>query len=211
MSGLLMFYDTETTGMSDFKADYAADIQPCLLQLGYKVVDPQSRLVVFEIGHLVDSTMLPQWKGIHPDAQAIHHITEDMIRKYGIQPDKAYAGFQKWVERCTTFIAHNDQFDTRIMQCHAKRVGYNPGVFEGRRKFCTMQFTTNICKIPNARGNGNKWPKLIEAYCNLVDSKGFKDAHSALPDVNACEEIFWKLVDKGFLSVTPDGVVNATA
>lgn len=204
-----MFYDTETSGLPDFRADYAANSQPCLLQLGYKVVEPQTRAVIFEIGHLVDSTRLPQWNGIEPGAQAVHNINEDMVRAYGIDPQKSYEGFQKWVERCSTFIAHNDSFDTRIMNCHAKRLGFHPDTFQQRNKFCTMQFTTNICKIPNGKG-GVKWPKLIEAYCNLVDSKGFKDAHNALADVIACEEIFWKLVDKGFLEVSFDGGVRGT-
>lgn len=201
MNKLAMIYDTETTDVTDFKASYDAPHQPCLIQLGYRVVDVGTRAVIFEVGHLVDSTGLPQWRGISEGAFNAHKISEEAVRTYGLNPDTTYKTFQRWVERCSLFVAHNDQFDTRIMQCHAKRVGYNPGVFEDRKKFCTMNFTTNICKIPQVNGRGNKWPKLIEAYCNLVDAKGFKDAHNALADVNACEEILWKLEDKGLLNV----------
>lgn len=205
MTDLIMFYDTETTGVTDFKSAYDAPHQPNLIQLGYKVQDPHTRAVIYEVGHLVNTTGFQEWNGIEPGAEAVHHITEKDVRTYGHTPKHTMNHFLFWAELCGTFIAHNDQFDTRIMQCFAKRAGFSPDVFGTGRKFCTMQFTTNICKIPNAKGYGNKWPKLIEAYCNLVNKNGFPDAHNALADVNACSDIFWKLVDKGLLAINQEG------
>src|SRR5690606_10781899 len=111
-------------------------------------------------------------------------------RLYGADPEKVAKNFQYWAEKCDLFVAHNNDFDTPIMQCFMFRAGYNPGVFSTGNKFCTMKYGTNICKIPNPKGFGFKWPTLTEAYTSLIDSKGFKNAHNALADVNPCADIF---------------------
>lgn len=197
MSALIMFYDTETTGKGDFKADYAAPHQPHLVQVGFKVMDPVRRETIYEVGHLVDSTRLPTWKGIEPDAEAIHGVSELSLKLYGVSPEKSMAAFLFWAERCFMFIAHNESFDSRIMQCHAKRTGYHPDVFQGGQKYCTMLRSTQICQVPAPNGRGGfKWPTLTEAYKILVDDRGFGNAHNALADVNACAEIFWKHVER---------------
>lgn len=197
MGQLIMVYDTETTGKSDFKAAYNDPRQPNLVQLGYKVYD-RSKRVIFEVGHLVDTTVFAFWTGIEPDAQAIHGVDEASIRLYGWDPDTTMKLFMEWAQRCDLFIAHNDQFDTRIMQCFASRSGWNPAIFHDAKKYCTMTTSTHICKIPQTNGRaGNKWPKLNEAYPYFMDGAQFKDAHNALADVNACGDIFWAHVERG--------------
>lgn len=197
MRKYVMVYDTETTGKTDFKAAYDAPHQPNLVQLGYKVYDPISRAVIFEIGHLVNSTVLDSWTGIHPDAENVHKISQEMIEDAGWSPSDSISMFQRWANRCFVKVAHNESFDLNVMQCAAKRSGWSPDLFPGMLTFCTMQRTTNICKIPHPKGwNSFKWPSLDEGYKFFVDPKGFTDAHNALADVNACGDIFWKLVDK---------------
>lgn len=203
-ANLIMFYDTETTDVWDFKASYDAEHQPNLIQLGYKIYESQSRTVVAEIGVLVNSAKFDTWRGISEGAQNVHKISEEIVRNWGYDPALVMNEFVEWADRCQTFVAHNEQFDNRIMQCFSKRAGFSPDVFGTKSKFCTMQFTTNICKIPSPKGKGFKWPKLDEAYRNLVDKNGFSDAHNALADVNACADIFWKLVDKGLIVHDPE-------
>lgn len=200
MSNLIMFYDTETTDRTDFQAAYDAPHQPNLIQLGYRVVDPKTRAVIFEVGHLVDSTGLKEWKGISEGAASVHKITEEDIRTYGVHIDKSIQGFEKWASRCSLFVAHNEKFDNGVMQCAAKRAGFSPDLFSTGSKFCTMQSGTGICKVPNRNGRaGFKWPTLQEAYTIIVDPVGFKGAHNALADVNACHDIFWGYIDGGHI------------
>lgn len=198
MGELIMVYDTETTGKFDFKAAWNAPHQPNLLQLGYKVYS-RDKKVIWEVGHLVDSTTFPTWDGIEPEAQAIHGVDEVSIRLYGSSTDKTMKAFNFWAEKCNLFVAHNDPFDTKIMECFAFRAGFNPTlVFNGQKKYCTMTTSTQICKIPQPSGRGGyKWPKLNEAYPFFMDGAQFKDAHNALADVNACGDIFWKHVERG--------------
>lgn len=202
MADLIMVYDTETTGVKDFKAAWNAEHQPNLLQLGYKVYD-RKREVIFEIGHLVDTTGFKEWRGIEPGAQAVHGISEDSVKMYGSDPDKSMKAFNYWAEKSFLFVAHNEQFDNGIMQCFAYRAGWNPDVFQGKPKYCTMMTSTNICKIPSPNGRGGyKWPKLNEAYPFFFDGAQFKGAHNALADVNPTGEIFWEHIDRGLYALS---------
>ncbi len=204
MSNLALFFDTETTGKSDFKAPFNAPQQPNLLQLGFQVydLDTPEPLVIYEAGHLVN-TLVDSFPGpteVEAEAEAIHHISKQSTIEHGLTPDATMDNFLFWLSKCGTTVAHNSQFDRMIMQCFAHRAGYSPDLFASKRNMCTMQITTPICKIPNANGRaGNKWPKLIEAYCNLVNKAGFSGAHNALVDVNACAEIFFVLRRSGLL------------
>lgn len=196
MRDLIMVYDTETSGLWDFKAAWNANHQPNLVQLGLKVYTPE-RKVVFEAGINVDTTLFPSWNGIHPEAEKVHGITESLLKAYGDTPEYAADVFLKWASQSKLFIAHNEPFDYKIMQCFLSRVGYNPDFYNGGQKYCTMMSSTNICKIPNPKGYGNKWPKLDEAYPFFFNGKKFDNAHNALADVNPCAEIFWEHVDRG--------------
>ena len=196
MANLVIFYDTETTDVWDFKADWNAPHQPNLIQLGYKVQDLQSRQTLFEVGHLIDTTPFESWKGISPGAQSAHGISEASLREWGTLPADAMHQLDHWARKCVLRVAHNESFDFQVVRGFAHRTGYSPEVFPPlARAYCTMKSTVNVCKVPAKSGYGYKWPKLDEAYRALVNQKGFRDAHNALADVNACADIFWTLVD----------------
>lgn len=194
---LIMVYDTETSGLWDFKAAWNAEHQPNLVQLGIKVYTPK-REVVFETGINVNTTEFPSWNGIAPEAQNVHGISEELLRAYGDTPEYAAETFLKWANRCNLFVAHNEQFDYKIMQCFLQRAGYSPDFYAGANKYCTMMTSTNICKVPSPNGRGYKWPKLNEAYPHFFNGKQFDNAHNALADVNPCAEIFWVHIDRGY-------------
>jgi DNA polymerase-3 subunit epsilon len=191
---LICFWDTETTGFVDFKIPWNDPKQPNLLQLGMKVTT-QSREVVFESGILVDSTRFPEWSGITEGALNAHKITEAVIREHGQDPQEVLNLWYKWAQRCGLFVAHNKEYDARVLQAFAFRLRDNPDIFLGGQTLCTMHTTRPLCKIQSQHYGGFKLPKLEEAYKALVDTRGFKGAHSALGDVNATSEIFWRLVD----------------
>lgn len=197
---LIMVFDTETTGKSDFKASYNAPQQPNLVQLGYKVYDRDAN-VIFEIGHLVNSTTMKEWNGIEPEAEAIHKVSQQSIEKYGTSIEGTFKAFSSWAKRCNLFVAHNAPFDVNVMQCFAFRQGASPDLFSHGNIFCTMNNTTNICKIPNVGRGGFKWPKLDEAYRFFINEKGFGNAHNALADVNAAGEVFWHLKKAGLVPI----------
>lgn len=196
MPELIMVFDTETTNKWNFQAPWNDAEQPDLVQLGYKVFTKDKQCVM-EAGFLVDTT---SWKtfNMSPEAQAVHGVTIENLSVYGSDPEEAAFIFLKWAERSFMRVAHNIQFDDMIISLFMNRAGFSPDSWKSsNRPFCTMKSTTDICKIPHPKGwNSYKWPSLQEAYTKLVDQKGFKGAHDALVDVNACADIFWTLVDR---------------
>jgi DNA polymerase-3 subunit epsilon len=194
---MFTFFDTETSDRWDFKAPWNAEHQPHLVQLGYEIYD-RNRSLVKTVDVVVDSRQLTGWNGIEPGASAVHGITEERMATEGVHPEFVAKQLVDDFSSCGITIAHNNEFDMKILQCFLYRCGYTPDVlFQGKHNLCTMKPLTNILKIANKNGRaGYKWPTLTEAYMSLVDSKGFEGAHDALTDVRACRDIFWAVWDQ---------------
>lgn len=99
---------------------------------------------------------------------------------------------------CTHIVAHNVGHDCKVLQWV-----YN-SFTRGRKTpwsnrispICTMEQSTPVCRLKSAYP-GFKYPTLMEAYCLLVDSKGFDGQHTARADVQACRRLFYALLDLG--------------
>jgi len=95
------------------------------------------------------------------------------------------------------WIAHNIPFDFMVWKSMQFRAGFLESRRGYPRQFCTMNATTEICKLPGRFGK-YKWPKLSEAYFHAT-GKELEGAHDAMVDVKACKEIFFWLKEKGKL------------
>jgi DNA polymerase III epsilon subunit-like protein len=65
-----------------------------------------------------------------------------------------------------------------------------PDSLASKRKICTMQGTTNFCKINGLYGY--KWPKLSELHYKLF-RENFEEEHNAAVDIHATAKCFWEL------------------
>lgn len=63
-------------------------------------------------------------------------------------------------------------------------------IMDTKRSFCTMQASTNYCRIPGKYGF--KYPKLQELHRKLFGCD-FDNAHDALSDIRATEKCFWEM------------------
>jgi DNA polymerase III subunit epsilon len=93
-------------------------------------------------------------------------------------------------------VAHNIQFDARIIGVEAQRAGLQFS-FEGRFIYCTMMNTVKVCCIPK-RGGGHKWPSLLELHQHLFGLR-FNEAHDARHDVRATADCFFELRKRDLL------------
>jgi len=99
--------------------------------------------------------------------------------------------FQNFLKKSDMIIAHNLNFDRRVMLTAYNRENVDPNELVNKKSYCTMVESTNILKLPPKAGfSGYKWPTLQEAYCHLVDSSGFSGAHDAQVDVDALISVF---------------------
>lgn len=186
---MILFFDTETTGKLDFKADMTAVEQPNLVQIAALLQDVERRMV-----GQINFIIKPQGWVITAEVAAIHGITNDRAILYGVPIKTALSAFNSFCENASILVAHNLQFDYRIMTTAYFRAGIqNPMFF--LEKFCTMTAATDICKLPGNYGK-YKWPKLSEAHRHFFGSD-FEGAHDAMNDVNAMIKVYWQLRDGG--------------
>jgi len=182
----LLFFDTETTGVPrNYKAP-ASDLKnwPRLVQIAWLLVD--------EDGAEIESAeyiVKPEGFTIPADAAKIHGITTEMALRDGANISVVLAGIVSSLSKVSQLVAHNIDFDEKILGAELLRAGL-PNVVETKRRLCTMRSATDFCRLPGAYGF--KWPKLDELHRKLFNEP-LSGAHRALVDVRACARCYFEL------------------
>lgn len=179
-----LVFDTETTGLPKFTKKHDDPGQPHVVQLGMQLTDDAKREVLMSINLLIYAG-----KDSEPKAFEVHKKTPDLLRKFGVHPELAVHLFIVLANMVDRLVAHNIDFDEWMLKCECARLDLNYPT--NITTFCTMKNSQRV-----GTHAGGKWPKLIEVYREMVNPKGFINAHDALADVNACREVFWALLDE---------------
>lgn len=190
-----LIFDTETTGMVQFRKPPEDRSQPDLIQLGMLLVEtsdwkPRARHSL--LVQLADGVK------IEPGAREAHGISEEDCARYGVAPVVACSLFNQACMRADIIVAHNLSFDTSIMKTALYRVGNKPNRLDGRQHVCTKEASTDVLKLPGKYGY--KWPTLAEAYRHYTGQE-IEGAHDALVDTEACLDIFRGLVQEGIVEL----------
>ncbi|MET3998862.1 3'-5' exonuclease [Marinobacterium sp. MBR-109] len=188
----ILFYDTETTGLPDWKAPSESETQPHLVQLAAILANADTRQVISAL----DLIIQPNGWEIPDEVSEIHGITTDMANKVGVNEADALAVFMKMTGGKR--VAHNKTFDQRIIRIGLKRYGYSDHSIdqwaEKDNHDCTMLMAKPIMQMGPKGRYGYKSPKLSEAYLHFT-GKELQNAHSAMADAQACMEIYWAMQD----------------
>lgn len=88
-------------------------------------------------------------------------------------------------------VAHNMNFDIKVFG--AECIRYNANVGKKLVKVCTMESTTELCRLPPFRSGKHKYPKLVELY-KILFKEDMKGNHDAFADVIGCRECFLELI-----------------
>jgi len=190
---MYLFFDTETTGLP---RNYQAPLDdffnwPRIVQLSWSLYDAD--------GHHWESNnyiIKPDGFVIPPEVAKIHRITQERAMAEGVPLLGALEHFVRDVKSAGYLVAHNIDFDEKIVGSELLRAKMENPV-TAADKICTMKSSVKFCKIPSGRG-GYKWPNLTELY-QTVFQTNFPDAHDAAVDVQACAECFFALKRKGIL------------
>lgn len=183
---MYLFFDTETTGIpKNYKAP-VSDLKnwPRLVQIAWLVADATGNEIA-STEHIVK----PNGFTIPPDAAKVHGITTELALQQGLDINVILDSIVKDIAKASVLIAHNMQFDEKILGAEFLRSGY-PNHVEAKQRKCTMQSATNYCRISGPYGY--KWPSLQELYVKLFHEE-FKGAHHALVDVRACAKCYFEL------------------
>lgn len=195
-----LFFDTETTSLPKKYFDQTGKrktIWPHIVQLCWIILDDSD----FSMQTHDYIIKLPYNVYVDPVSESIHHITHDMIRKYGKDPLTIFTTLKEDMLSVDYIIAHNLNFDKSVFVAECKR--YNiPNPFHDidyDKQFCTMQLGTPLCKIhfPQRQQQNNlfsqhvsfnthnhhhtktnkykyKYPKLIELHDYLFPQDKYK-------------------------------------
>jgi len=188
-----LYFDTETTGKLNYNAPAIHNSQPHLVQLCALLQD-ESGEIVSEVNLIVR----PEGYDIPAEAAAIHRIDTALALSVGVRLSNACFIFRDLMERADIAVAHNIDFDTKIMQRAFFETDTPPLPWEQIPQRCTMKAATPLCKIPGPRGY--KWPKLTEAHTAFF-GVGVDGAHNATADTHACRRIHNYMVRIGAFGV----------
>lgn len=196
---LALVYDTETTGLPLFKEPSEHPGQPHLVQLGAALIDLDTRV----IQSTLDVIIRPEGWTIPEEVSKVHGITTERALEVGVPEGEALGMLLAMHDRAQLRIAHNEQFDARIIRIACMRI-YPTHQGEiciadewkaGPAK-CTQLISTPILKLPptekmkRAGFLKHKSANLGEAY-EFFTGKKLDGAHSAMVDVRACMEVFF--------------------
>jgi len=185
--------DTETTNLFDYRKPADAEGQPRLAQLALVFLAPD-HTIEREVAFLIK----PEGWTMSAETAAIHGLTQEKLLAEGVPVLGALTAYNEALDGEYIVVGYNVSYDLKVMRGELRRAGLADR-FETTRSVDCMRPLTSVCKIPKAKGNGYKLPKLVEAYRHLFN-KDFDGAHGAPADAHACAEIFRHMVANNLLS-----------
>lgn len=183
---MYLFIDTETTGIPANHKAPASDLKnwPRLVQIAWQLTDEDANEV-----SRAEYLVKPEGFIIPLAATKIHGITTGLAHRKGAALPTVLTAIAAAIKKASLLVAHNMQFDEKILGAEFLRSGY-PNSVESKARACTMQASTNYCRLPGPYGY--KWPTLQELHMKLFN-EAFEGAHRALGDVRACARCYFEL------------------
>ncbi|MFT4250751.1 MAG: exonuclease domain-containing protein [Candidatus Woesearchaeota archaeon] len=190
---MYLFFDVETSGLPlNYKAPVTDTSNwPRVVQLAYQLYDEQGVLLQ-ETNRIVK----PEGFIIPKEATAIHGITHEEALEKGLLLLDVIEEFLSYAQDAKLFIAHNADFDSKVLDAELLRNQYEPLLTTSCDCLCTMKSTTAVCKLPSPYGY--KWPRLEELH-EFLFKKSFQGAHNALVDVQITAKCFFELRKRKYL------------
>lgn len=193
-------FDTETTGLFVFRDKETGDLvpaddprQPRMASCAFILCDETGAAMIREKRYIKpDGWCMPQGEG---SAGAINRLTDEFLTENGVPVSEVLDMWEGFIGSGLIAVAHNAQFDAKMMRAELRRAGRDD-MFEETRQTCTMR----SCKayqdagMPIKRG---QYVKLEEAckFFGIV----LENAHDAMADAEACREVLAILIRDGNL------------
>lgn len=188
----ILAFDTETTGLLDFKLDLMDATQPRVVQLAAVLLENNGDRL-----EEMNCIIKPDGWIITEQTSSIHGLTNEICEERGVPMLEALNQFNSMKARATQRMAFNIDYDKRMMAREAQLYGV-PHDSEGLVSHCVMRLSKNIVKCPPtekmmACGRKDfKNPKLSEAYLHFF-GREMENAHDAMADVNATVAIWFAI------------------
>ncbi len=209
---MLLFLDTETTGLPDFNLPITHPSQPHIVQIAAWLGEPpvgRDYAPMLECRHVasLNAVIRPSGWEVGAHAERIHGISTRYALAFGEDLAHTLRRFFEMVKLaddkengCSgTLIAHNLPFDHRMLTADAARAGLDATPLGLLKPFCTMRALTPRMRLPGKWPGKYKWPNLTEAhrFC-FPDTADFDNKHTAMGDLLACKDIYLHGLTEGW-------------
>lgn len=181
----VLIYDTETTGIPDWKIPSDDPTQPHLVQLAAILCNVDTK----EIIQSIDLIIKPDGWTIPEEVTAIHGISTEKALEVGVSEKFAVEALLQ-IRAGADRVAFNKTFDQRIIRIAMKRYFDEKTMDEWAIKddhHCAMRMAQKVV--------GGKYPTLAEAYKHLT-GEDLENAHSAMADTLACMKVYFSILDQ---------------
>lgn len=184
--------DTETSGLFDFSQPADAEGQPRLASFAMVAADDDLNMIC-----ATAVLVKPSGWVMSAEAESVNHLSQGLLLRHGVPVGEVLWRYASEIAAGAIIVAHNAQFDTKMMRAELRRAGFADMV-NSTRSICTMKALTPILAIPKANGRGGfKFPRLSEAV-ELCLGRPHVGAHGALPDALACLDLLrWLKANHG--------------
>ena len=197
MSPKLLFFDCETTGLPSRRNASPLDVAvwPRLVQIAWGIFDPLGNTE-----GLQSSIIRPDGFEIPAEATEIHGISHERAVREGRALADVLDEFVAAVEDPEIrLVAHHLAFDLGVAGSEIVRANKSRRLFE-IPGLCTMETTTELCRLPRWGGAGFKWPTLMELHVHVF-GEPYDHPHDAASDLQACARCFFRLLEDGYYSL----------
>lgn len=184
--------DTETSGLSNFKLPADHPEQPWLAELAMIRVDENLQI---ESEHIF--LVKPDGWVLSEEAARVNGLTMERLEAEGTELTEVLFEYTKAIREGRAVIAHNAQYDCKIMRGMLRRRGLDD-LFEETPNFCTMRKSIGfVIKADGKKG----WPKLSDCCAHFKIPQA--EQHSAIHDARSClETVRW--LKKLGVEITPE-------
>lgn len=186
-------FDSETTGLVNSREPPSHPSQPHLVQLAAIIWDLDADRELSSISLIVK----PDGYEIPRGASDVHGITTETARAVGVPLVVALAAFNHLLRATSDHVAHNSDFDVKVLLAAYHRVGRPVAPINPK---CTKNLAEPLLKLPPTprmieTGYGHKFkaPTLTECVRFFFD-EDLSGAHDALVDARACARVYREIL-----------------
>lgn len=186
-----MTYDTESTGLVQFKLPSSDPAQPRIIQLAAELFNDDTEERIDGINYLIR----PDGWTIPADITELTGITMERAMDTGVPLMQALPEFlELWKQVNLHRIGHNESFDMRMVRIEMMRfLTYGAALadeWKAGPAFCTQGKSTKIVNAARPDGEKKKTATLGEAYKHFT-GKDLEGAHNAGVDIAATKVVYF--------------------
>lgn len=193
---MYLVVDCETNGLPRSRNSHYTTVRnwPRAVQVAWCMFDSE-RSPMCSASHIIR----PDGWRIPSSASDIHGITTKRAKDEGRDIADVLAELAAVATQARVVVAHNAEFDGSVLAAEYLRLALRPP-FVPDKMICTMQSSTNFCRLPGGPYGQYKWPTLQQLHSVLGGGR-FEGAHDAGADAEACAFCFFELIDRRVIRI----------